>query len=83
MPFYKGGALWAINPQRQILIYRNGYIPVSYTHLDVYKRQIDDSGEDYLYSPTEPGPVCDPNIRGKFEIVEDDEQGTLKKAING
>lgn len=45
-------------------------------------RLIDDSGEDYLYSPTEPGPVCDPRIKGKFEVIEDDEQGTLDKAIN-
>ena len=45
-------------------------------------RLIDDSGEDYLYSPTEPGPVCDPSIKGKFEVIEDDEQGTLDKAIN-
>ena len=45
-------------------------------------RLIDDSGEDYLYSPTEPGSVCDPSIKGKFEVIEDDEQGTLDKAIN-
>ena len=46
-------------------------------------RLIDDSGEDYLYSPTEPGPVCIPSIKGKFEIVEDDEKENLKKAIQG
>ena len=46
-------------------------------------RLIDNSGEDYLYSPTEPGPVCNPSIKGKFEIVEDDTRGTLKKAISG
>lgn len=46
-------------------------------------RLIDDSDEDYLYSPTRPGPLCDPSIKGKFEIVEDDEQGTLERAING
>lgn len=46
-------------------------------------RLIDDSGEDYLYSPTEPGPLCNPGIKGRFEVVEDDERGTLKKAING
>ena len=46
-------------------------------------RLIDDSDEDYLYSPTRPGPLCDPSIKGKSEIVEDDEQGTLERAING
>lgn len=44
-------------------------------------RLIDDSGEDYLYSPTEPGPISDPSIRGRFEILEDDELGTLAKAV--
>ncbi len=37
----------------------------------------------YLYSPTSPGPMGDPKIKGRFEIIEDDEQGTLKKAIFG
>lgn len=45
-------------------------------------RLIDDSGEDYLYSPTAPGPVCSPKVKGRFEIVEDDAQGTLKSAIS-
>ena len=38
----------------------------------------------YLYSPTAPGPADDPDQpRGKFLIVEDDERGSLAKAING
>lgn len=46
-------------------------------------RLIDDSGEDYLYSPTEPGPIGDPGIKGKFEVVLDDANETLRKAIAG
>lgn len=43
---------------------------------------IDDSGEDYLYSPIHPRPLADPNHPGgKFEIVEDDEQHSLYNAI--
>ncbi len=30
-------------------------------------RVIDDSGEDYLYSPTEPGPMFAKSPRGKWE----------------
>lgn len=49
-----------------------------------FLRIIDDSGEDYLYSAKRPAPL-DPNTGqgGKWEIVEDDEKGTLKKAIYG
>lgn len=47
-------------------------------------RIIDDSGEDYLYSITSPRPCADPNHPGgHFEIVEDDAQGTLHKALYG
>lgn len=45
-------------------------------------RIIDESGEDYLYSPVRPKPLCGEYKGGKFEIVEDDENGTLAKAIN-
>ena len=41
-------------------------------------RIIDDSEEDYLYSVV-PGPWDDSNIRGRWEVVEDDEEGTLTK----
>ena len=45
---------------------------------------IDDSGEDYLYDPRNPRPIALPDHPGgKFEIVEDDENGTLFKAIHG
>lgn len=38
----------------------------------------------YLCSPTAPGPAGDPDQpRGKFLVVEDDEQGSLERAING
>lgn len=47
-------------------------------------RIIDDSGEDYLYSPVNPRPLAVPeHPGGRFEIVEDDEQGTLYNAIYG
>lgn len=47
-------------------------------------RVIDDSGEDYLYDPVHPRPIAAPNHPGgRFEIVEDDENRTLHKAIEG
>ena len=47
-------------------------------------RVVDDSGEDYLYSPKHPRPIANPNHPGgRFEIIEDDENGTLRKAIFG
>ena len=46
-------------------------------------RIVDESGEDYLYSPKEPKPLSGNQKPGRFEIVEDDEIGTLKKTING
>lgn len=45
-------------------------------------RIIDDEGEDYLYSSKIPGPAYDPSIKGKWEIIEDDENGTLSVMIN-
>ena len=45
-------------------------------------RLIDDSGEDYLYSPRKPKPLCEKEAFGRFEVVEDDENGTLDKVIN-
>ena len=44
-------------------------------------RIIDDSGEDYLYHPKEPKPNGAKDAYGKFEIVEDDGDGSLQKAI--
>ena len=47
-------------------------------------RVIDDSDEDYLYPPKHPRPIANPNHPGgRFEIIEDDENGTLRKAIFG
>ena len=47
-------------------------------------RVVDDSGEDYLYDAKHPRPIANPNHPGgRFEIIEDDEKGTLKKAIYG
>lgn len=61
----------------------------AFTNNKVYKvvgvqspwiRIIDDSGEDYTYLINEPR-LLDSDVSGKFEIVEDDENGTLKKAF--
>ena len=42
-------------------------------------RVIDDSEEDYLYSSINPGPLDRSSPGGEWEIIEDDEKGTLKK----
>ena len=44
-------------------------------------RVIDDEEEDYLYSIWKPGPANGSTPPGKWEIVEDDAEETLKKAI--
>ena len=46
-------------------------------------RIIDESGEDYLYSPTRPKPAACPYEGGRFEIVEDNESRDLYHAIYG
>ena len=46
-------------------------------------RVIDDSGEDYLYSPINPRPLDNSSQGGRFEIVEDDEINSLAKTIYG
>lgn len=35
-----------------------------------FYKVIDDSGEDYLYSKEEPGPLDEPEVKGKWEIIE-------------
>lgn len=45
-------------------------------------RIVDDSEEDYLYSPTNPAPLDGSSPGGKWEIIEDDENQSLYKAIN-
>lgn len=58
------------------------YEVLSYDEDSGALRIIDDSGEDYLYNPHNPRPIASPNHPGgKFEIVEDDALGTLRKAI--
>ncbi len=37
----------------------------------------------YLYSPTSPSPLTSEEAWGHFVIIEDDENGSLNKAING
>lgn len=44
-------------------------------------RIVDDSGEDYLYSATHPAPLDGSSPGGKWIVIEDDEKGTLAKAI--
>ena len=44
-------------------------------------RIIDDEGEDYLYSASAPAPLNGETTPGKWEIVEDDENGTLANLI--
>ncbi|MEG2395904.1 MAG: hypothetical protein RSB11_02605 [Oscillospiraceae bacterium] len=45
-------------------------------------RIIDDSGEDYLYSLLNPLPLDGSSIGGKFIIVEDDENKSLKRLMD-
>lgn len=42
-----------------------------------------DEKEGYLYSPINPRPADGSSRGGHWEIIEDDEQGSLKKAIHG
>ena len=44
-------------------------------------RIVDDSDEDYLYHPKSPKPNGAKEAYGRFEIVEDDENGSLRKSI--
>lgn len=44
-------------------------------------RIVDDSGEDYLYSAISPGPLWAKEPKGRWEIIEDDESGTLSLVI--
>lgn len=47
-----------------------------------FLRIIDDSGEDYLYSAAHPEAIDEEMEPGRWEVVEDDENGTLQKAID-
>lgn len=44
-------------------------------------RIVDDSEEDYLYGIVNPRPLDGSAPGGKWKIIEDDEQSTLKKAF--
>ena len=44
-------------------------------------RIIDDSEEDYLYSAIRPSCLENPELYGKWEIIEDNEDEDLKKII--
>ena len=46
-------------------------------------RIVDESGEEYLYSPTKPKAVAGSYNGGKFEIIEADSKGSLTNAIKG
>lgn len=48
-------------------------------------RIVDDSEEEcgYLYSPTQPQAMFGKYKDGKFEIIEDDNEGSLSRALNG
>ncbi len=48
---------------------------------DGFLRIIDDSGEDYLYSAIKPAAMDNLELCGKWEIIEDNENGDLKKAL--
>lgn len=45
-------------------------------------RIIDDPDEDYLYSRRGPAPLEGGVPPGRWEIVKDDENGTLRKALD-
>ncbi len=60
------------------------YDVIGVDELTGYLSVVDESGEDYLYHPKNPKPIASPNHPGgKFEIVEDDANGSLRKAILG
>ncbi len=63
------------------LINENTYKVLGVDELTGALRVIDESEEDYLYSPTDPKPICGDGTGGKFFIIEDDENQTLKKAM--
>lgn len=46
-----------------------------------YWSKKEDGKDGYLYSPVRPCPAYDNSLKGKWEIVEDDANGTLAKTI--
>lgn len=49
----------------------NGKIYDAKIENEMMYRVVDDSGEDYLYSKTDPGPLDGSSPTGKWEIVEE------------
>lgn len=49
--------------------------------LGLMLRVVDDSGEDYLYSASNPAPLDGSSPGGRWKVVEDDASGSLAKAI--
>lgn len=46
-------------------------------------RIIDESGEDYLYSPSKPKSAAGEYKGGRFEVIEDDKDNTLTRVLKG
>lgn len=66
------------------LINGNVYEVLSVDELTGYLYVVDESGEDYLYHPQNPRPIAsEDHPGGYFEIIEDDSNGTLRRAIHG
>ena len=65
------------------LVGGNEYEVLSVDEVTGYFAVVDESGEDYLYHPKRPQAIAGEYKGGRFEIVEDDEQQTLHKAIYG
>ena len=59
------------------------YNVICVDELTGYLSIIDESGEDYLYHPKCPQAIAGEYKGGRFEIVEDDDNSTLYKAICG
>ena len=59
------------------------YDVVRVDELTGYLSIIDESSEDYLYHPKCPQAIAGEYKGGRFEIIEDDENRTLYKAICG
>jgi len=46
-----------------------------------YWEKLDNEPDGYLYSPNNPAPLDGSSSGGRWEIVEDDENGSLSKVI--
>lgn len=63
------------------LVNGNVYEVCGVDDLTGYLTIIDESGEDYLWHPEKPQAIAGIYQGGHFEIIEDEQQGTLYKAI--